>query len=94
MGRDAICAFFASNPLSNTNFVGPTPGFWTAISIHGDAAEFYLECLFPAESLTVGPPAFALGDCPESPRKIAVLENGQQSRSAAVPVKHAIHAPN
>lgn len=55
VGRDAILAFFASNPLFTTNFVGLTPSFRTKISIHGDTAEVYLECIFLTESLAVGP---------------------------------------
>jgi len=55
VGQDAILAFFASNPLFKTNFVGLTPSFRTKISIHGDTAEVYLECIFLTEALTVGP---------------------------------------
>lgn len=55
VGQDAILAFFAGNALFKTNFVGLTPSFRTKISIHGDTAEVYLECIFLTESLTVGP---------------------------------------
>lgn len=55
VGRDAIIAFFAANPLFTSSFVGLTPSFRTKISIHGDTAEVYLECIFLTPALTVGP---------------------------------------
>ncbi|MEO6005014.1 MAG: hypothetical protein ABIZ04_01195 [Opitutus sp.] len=55
VGRDAIIAFFAANPLFKVNYVGLTPSFRTKISVHGDTAEVYLECIFLTEALTVGP---------------------------------------
>ena len=55
VGREEIIKFFAANPLFKTNFVGLTPSFRTKISVHGDTAEVYLECIFLTEALTVGP---------------------------------------
>jgi hypothetical protein len=55
VGRDAVIAFFAANPLFKANYVGLTPSFRTKISVHGDTAEVYLECIFLTETLTVGP---------------------------------------
>jgi hypothetical protein len=55
VGREAIITFFAANPLFNANFVGLTPSFRTKISVHGDTAEVYLECIFLTPALTVGP---------------------------------------
>lgn len=55
VGRDAIIKFFSGNPLFKTSFVGLTPSFRTKISVHGDTAEVYLECIFLTPALTVGP---------------------------------------
>jgi len=55
VGREAIIKFFAANPLFKANFVGLTPSFRTKISVNGDTAEVYLECIFLKEDLTVGP---------------------------------------
>jgi hypothetical protein len=54
-GREAVIAFFAANPLFKANFVGLTPSFRTKISVHGDTADVYLECIFLTPALTDGP---------------------------------------
>jgi hypothetical protein len=53
LGRDAIMAFFAGGALFNNNWVGLSPSFRSEISVEGNTAEVYLECIFLDETKTV-----------------------------------------
>lgn len=53
VGRGAIMNSFMNGPLFNNNWVGLTPSFRTKVTIHGDTAEVYLECIFLDATLAV-----------------------------------------
>jgi hypothetical protein len=53
MNREAITAFWVGSGPFNFNWVGLTPSFRSEISVEGNTAEVYLECIFLDETKTV-----------------------------------------